>query len=306
MGGRKKTHNEYVEQVAIIHNNIEVIGKYVDAKTSILHRCKIDSYEWLAKPNNILSGKGCPKCSKKQRRTHEEYVIEVAKINSNINVIGKYINARKPILHQCKIDNYQWIAAPTNILNGHGCPICAGYKKKTHEEYVKELADINCDIEVIGEYIDSLTPILHKCKVDGYEWTARPSALLYGEGCPKCKTSKGEKAIANWLNNKNILYDSQYTFNDCKDKNMLPFDFYLPDYNLCVEYQGKQHYEPVGYFGGEEKFCIQQRHDQIKRDYCANNNILLFEIPYFKDINKELEDLYNLIEIRDKAVGGDM
>lgn len=300
---KKKMHEDYVAEIAKIHPNIEVVEKYINAKTSILHKCKIDGCEWYAKPNNILSGKGCPRCSKKERITHSEYVAKVAMVNPSIEVVGEYINVRTPILHSCKIDNYKWMAAPTNILQGHGCSVCVGNKKYEHEEYIRKIEEANANIEVIEEYIDALTPILHKCKIDGYEWIARPSAVLYGSGCPICNISKGEKAIANWLDANNILYESQKKFDDCKNVNSLPFDFYLSDYNIAIEYQGIQHYEPIEYFGGQESFKNQVLRDNIKKEYCQKNNIFLIEIPYYCNLDEELIKLYEIIKNKDIEKG---
>ena len=64
-------------------------------------------------------------------------------------------------------------------------------------------------------------------------------------------------------------------FEDCIDKRPLPFDFYLPEYNICIEYQGQQHYYPVEIFGGKNAFESQVLRDNIKREYCQKNNILL-------------------------------
>ena len=64
----------------------------------------------------------------------------------------------------------------------------------------------------------------------------------------------------------------------------------MPVYGVCIEYQGEQHYRPIEYFGGEESFYLQQKHDQIKRNYCKHNNIKLLEIPYWEDIEKVLNN----------------
>lgn len=294
-GNIKKTHDIYIEELSKINPNVEVIGNYINNKTKILHRCKIDGYEWEVCPSNILSGKGCPVCSGKKKRTHHEYMIEVAKLNENIEVVDEYINCNTKILHKCKIDGCEWYATPNAILSGKGCPKCSGNVKKTHEEYVSDVCFINENIEVLGNYINAQTPILHKCKMCGCEWFAKPNSILNGTGCPKCKESKGEKIISFWLDNMNVLYEQQKIFEDCKDVKPLPYDFYLPEYNLCIEYQGQQHYFPIKYFGGESKFIIQQRHDNIKREYCRNNNITLLEIPYYKDVYIELEKIHDLV-----------
>ncbi len=308
---RKKTYEEYVGEVAAINPNIEVIGEYIGANVKTLHCCKLCCNKWMARPNHILQGRGCPECalliiSNKTKKSHEQYVKEVAQINPNIEVIGMYNGALTKIAHRCKIDGcgYKWEAYPTHILNNSGCPIC-GIKKigdklrKTHEEYVSEVFSFNPNIEVLGIYANNNVKILHRCKIDDYKWYATPSNILQGQCCPKCNYSNGESAIANWLNKNNIAHKPQETFENCKDKYVLRFDFYLPDYNICIEYNGKQHYEPVDYFGGKDAFEYIVKHDKIKEDYCKENNILLITIPYFADVYEELEKMYELI------IGGD-
>ena len=194
-----------------------------------------------------------------------------------------------------------WDVQPSSVLQGHGCVKCKSDKisnklSKTHEQYINELKNINPNIKVIEKYIGANTPILHKCLIDGYEWYVKPSNILSGYGCPKCNESKGEKIICEWLNKHNIKYDSQKRFVNCSDKNPLPFDFYLPEYNCCIEYQGKQHYESIKYFGGQEQFEYIQKHDVIKNEYCKNNGIPLLRIPYYKFDNIE-EELNNFLFI---------
>ena len=118
----------------------------------------------------------------------------------------------------------------------------------------------------------------------------RPNSLLSGKGCPICSESHGERNARKWFEEHKIRYVSQKVFDDCKDKKVLPFDFYLPDYNICIEYQGEQHYRPIEYFGGEEQFKTQYKHDKIKRDYCKNNNIRLLEIPYWENVEETLNN----------------
>ena len=120
-----------------------------------------------------------------------------------------------------------------------------------------------------------------------------PSNLLKGHGCPECVNSKGETIISEYLKENNINYISEYTFDDCRNKRPLPFDFYLPDYNLLIEYDGEQHFEPVDFFGGEEQFEYQKYNDNIKNTYCIKNNINLIRIPYwdFDNIEKILDEV---------------
>lgn len=171
-------------------------------------------------------------------------------------------------------------------------------KRKTHEEYVAQVADINPDIEVIGTYIANNKKVLHRCKIDGTEWMADPHHILSGQGCPLCSMSRGEKEVREYLIKHNILFTPQYTFDQCKNKKSLPFDFYLPDYNICIEYDGIQHFEPIERFGGIEKFTEQQHNDLIKTNFCKNNNIKLLRIRYDEDIDVKLNELFKLIAIQ--------
>ena len=85
------------------------------------------------------------------------------------------------------------------------------------------------------------------------------------------------------MNTLNISYDPQKTFDDLKDTHLLSYDFYIPDQNILIEYQGQQHYEPVDYFGGGSKFKLQQKHDKLKSDYAKDHGYNLIAVPYTYD-----------------------
>lgn len=104
--------------------------------------------------------------------------------------------------------------------------------------------------------------------------------------CDRCnqKTSVGEVAIINILDKYNIDYIFQKRFKDCKDKKPLPFDFYLPEYNTCIEFDGQGHFEPAF---GNKSFFSTILHDGMKNNYCLWNNIRLIRIPYWEGHNIE-------------------
>lgn len=250
-----------------------------------------------------------------KRKTHEQYIQELKEINPNIECIGEYKNIHAKILHRCNIDGYEWEGIPYTLLQGCGCPKC-GHKSriekctKTHEEYTQELAIKNPNIECLGEYKNSMRKILHRCKIDEYKWEVMPISLLRGHGCPECARqqteSKGAKQIGLILDKYNIIHEKEKRFKDCKNKFPLPFDYCINTHNgvVLIEYQGGQHYTPISYYGGEKKFKLQQKRDQIKRDFCKSNNIPLFEIPYTMDL-KDLEGYilkilndYNCIKVK--------
>lgn len=290
-----KSHEQYVNEVEIINPYIEVLGIYVNNRTAIPHKCLIHNVTWDAQPVSVLRGAGCYECGTEKlkaqlSKTNEQYIKELELVNSNIVAVEEYQGANTAILHKCLMDGYEWNAQPSNTLSGKGCPMCAGNKKKTHEDYVNELSIVNPNIEPVEEYIGANKPILHRCLIDGYEWNPTPSDALQGKGCPKCNASKGEREIGLWLDKHNLIYETQYRFEDCRDNKPLPFDFYLPDKNTAIEYDGEQHYRSVDYFGGQEAFEKTIKHDKIKNEYCKNNGISLLRIPYFKNVEEELNN----------------
>lgn len=203
---KKKTHEEYIDEIAKINSNIEALGTYINCSTKMLHKCKICGHEWMVTPNHILQKHGCPKCAGNIKKTHDEYVMEVYKINPKIEVVDKYINSNTKILHRCLIDNYEWMAEPSRILLGDGCPVCGGTKKITHEEYVIRMKNANPTIEVLGKYIYGKIKILHKCKICGHEWMARPDCMLDGYNCPVCS----HKIIGNPPEYRNSIWASEF------------------------------------------------------------------------------------------------
>lgn len=302
---KKKTHMEYVNELKIKNPDVEVIGEYINANTKIMHHCLIHDIFWETSPSRVLDGHGCQQCriekfKASNTKTNDEYTEEVKLKNPNIEVIGKYVDARTKILHKCSKHNVVWNALPSNILKGCGCHQCLKDKigdknGASHNEYVVKLAQINPSIIVLEEYLSTEVKIKHKCTVCGHEWKAKPGNILAGKGCPKCNESHGEKSISNYLQINNIIYIPQYTFDDCKDQRKLPFDFFLPELNACIEYDGEQHFKIVGHFGGQKGLRIRQFHDQIKTKYCQDHNIPLLRIRYDENIEAKLNSFIHLI-----------
>ena len=113
-----------------------------------------------------------------------------------------------------------------------------------------------------------------------------------GKGCPRCSNrSKGESKLEKLLKSRNIQYTPQKTFEKCRNKKLLRFDFFLPEQNILIEYHGKQHCEPIEFFGGWDKFLIRLKCDQLKRDWCQRSPFQLYEIYYDEDMEALLEEI---------------
>jgi Zn finger protein HypA/HybF involved in hydrogenase expression len=140
-------------------------------------------------------------------------------------------------------------------------------------------------------YKGSLIPIKIICPKHG-EFKQKPKQHFLQQGCPSCNSSKGEIIIENYLKNSGINYLIQKTFQDCRNKRLLPFDFYLPDFNLIIEYQGDQHYKPIKIFGGNDAFIRIQQNDKIKKEYCITHGIKFIELN--KDNINELQTIIRI------------
>lgn len=120
---RALTHSEYENKLLQIESEAYPIESYINSSTPILHECII-GHTWLARPNAILQGKGCPTCRGGIKKEHSTYEKQLA--SKGIIVLDTYINASTHLLHRC-LEGHEWKATPNNILSGKGCPTCYYY-----------------------------------------------------------------------------------------------------------------------------------------------------------------------------------
>ena len=265
-----KTNEQFLSELAAVTDDFVPLEPYKGAREKMMFYCKKHGVAWETVPSNIINGHGCKKCmsekiTEKNSMTFEEYTDKLNEICPTIKCIGGYTNATSPALHKCLVDEYEWETCPSYIISGSRCPKCRNRLHKSHEEFVVAIHDINPEIELIGEFVNMKTPIKAKCLKDGNVWDAHPGSLINGGGCPLCHESIGERAVRIWLEEHNIEYISQHSFSDCKNIQVLFFDFYLPKLSTVIEYDGRQHYRPVKFYGGEVAFEKCQKRDAIKK-----------------------------------------
>lgn len=266
-------------------------------------QCKKCGHLMKKKSGEIAEARKCLGCV----RNMEYSLYNIGDVVNGLRILKKMPTIdyrgyfKKEYLCECVVDKKIVQIRESHLTNGVGCMECAGKKRgeqqrKSHDEYVTEMSVKNPFMDIVGTYINQDTKIEYVCKVCGHQGESLPNNLLRGGGCPECNMSNGEKKVMKYLSDKNITFDEQHTFADCKNIFCLPFDFYLPDYNACVEYDGEQHFRPVAFFGGEEKFKQLQRNDAIKTQYCKDHNINLCRIKYDQDTEQELDKFFSEIE----------
>ena len=289
---QRLTQEEFEDRVEMQGNGeYTVLGEYQSISTLVLMKHEFCGHTWKVTPGKFYKGSRCPLCSGKL--TQEEFENRVKKQGNDEYVpIEKYQLSNKSILIKHKLCGYKWRTTPDNFFRGNRCPLCAGTPRIDTATYVKRVKKIDEKYEVLGEYKNAKEKIkmLHiEC---GKTFAMQPDNFLGGgQRCPHCKQSRGERDIANFLKNRSIEYEFQKRFKDCKDKRALPFDFYIPALNYCIEFDGIQHFEPVDYFGGEKAFKEVRRRDGIKTKYCKEKGIKLLRIRYDEDVEEKMKTI---------------
>ena len=171
------------------------------------------------------------------------------------------------------------------VQQNRRCGECCNNQKLQDENVKKEINKYGLKW-IDGEYKNYVSKLTIKCE-RGHVYTTTYSTIKRYGHCKYCYGYKGEKRIIEYLNSNNVKVESQKTFKDCRDNKPLPFDFYLPNYNICIEYDGEQHYDIKHSFSGENSFWNTVVHDAIKNAYCEDNNIKLIRIPYWEYDNIE-------------------
>jgi len=220
----------------------------------------------------------------------------------------KYNSYETNIIIICK-EHGKFEQSPHNHLHKRGCKFCANNVQLTSEIFVKRAKIIHGDTYdySLVEYKNWKTDIAIICKHHGV-FKQRANNHLSGKmGCPVCKSSKGEKEVQNFLDKNNIHYSKNHKFIECKYIRPLPFDFYIEDFNTCIEYDGSQHY--TGWHRNSKNLKEIEERDNVKTKYCLDNGIKLIRIKYtdYKNIKSILEkelltNQNNLIELNKESV----
>ena len=310
---RKITHHEFVDRLKLISPNIEITTTYVNSDTKVHCVCKDCGYEWDALPYNLSAGKNCKQCYFKRESLErikplDDVMEDIKKVNSNIELCGNYTGINKKTDFKCLIHDKKFRSTPKHILRGQtGCKECIRIKNhnsglKSNAQFISDLRQTNKYVDVIGNYINSTSPIKVKCKVCGEVWNPVASSLLAGVGCPNCKKSKGERLIKQYLDDNQIVYEEQKKFEDLKGDSSRPlplsYDFYIPTYNLLIEYQGQFHDGTASFVDKNSYYEKQVHNDNKKRVYASSNGYALLEIWYYdiRNINKILDEYLQKIK----------
>lgn len=314
----KMTKEQFILNIKKIYGErYSLISDFKSTQDKITIKCNICNKEYTLVANEFTRNRdknrnrfinGCDYCRLINNSNFiKKRVSEIT--NNRIKVIdnNEISTVNQNIKMECTICGYKFISnihvLESNIKKAKketsfGCANCSKKRKKTTENFREEVYKLtNGEYVVIGEYKSTSTKI-EMCHITcNKNYLVRPSDFIFKNNrCPYCfnrNISNATKFINDYLIKNNILYKAEKTFNDCKNYKLLPFDFHLPEYNLLIEYDGRQHFVDIY---GKKYLKKQHKRDLIKNQYCKDNKINLIRINYLISIEKIkiiLDKLFN-------------
>ena len=303
----KKRQEKYYDKALDIceRRGYEIISQpsdYANYSSVIIYRCQKHGVK-QARWSNFIRGFGCDECGNETIADKNRLPIsQLLKVVENKNASellnpDDYINNQTSNLcFKCNKCGRKFYTSLVSFNESAGfCKQCAmdivsEKTRKSVEEVVSIIESKNNNIILNPyDYKNAHTNNLQvKCgSCDNIFIQSLSNYQIHNltGKCPDCnEISYGEYLVAIGLDKDNVKYKRWHKFIDCKDKRCLPFDFYLPDYNILIEFDGPHHTEPIY---GEERFKITKLHDAMKDWYCKWNNINLLRIPYWERDNIE-------------------
>ena len=305
---KKLTTEEWILKASKIHNSFYDYSK-VEYKTNVdkvIIICPIHG-EFIQKANSHTNGSGCPKCSSKYNYTSSEWIDIAKNIHKNKYDYSmvKYINAKTKVCIICLHHGEFWQLPSLHVNSKCGCPICANNITLTNNIFKQKANSIHnflYDYEFV-DYLNNRTKVKIICKKHGEFWQT-PDCHLQGQGCPICRSSKGERLIHNWLKENNIPFKAQFeliTPEIARNTNRILIDFFVKynDKQYFIEYDGIQHFEYNPFFHKTyEDFENQQRRDKVLNEFCElhRDKVTLIRFKYDESNENVINKLKNFYD----------
>lgn len=265
------------------HEEYELVSDYVNAHTKVRFIHKVCGDEIEITPNSFMNGRGCIKCGRKRARQKQIKSLEEVyqKIPSSLVLMDAFVSVVKPNQFKCKDCGSEFKATIHDLERQTMCSYCKGTNRETTDTFSTYVHnETNGEYELVGEYTVANSYVVLKHVTCGNIYKVTPHNFKHGKRCAKCKSSTGERFVRSALEDMGVQFEEQKKFSDLILERHLSYDFFIPDRNILIEYQGLQHYESREFFGGDDSLKLQRRRDNIKRQYANKNGYTLIEIPY--------------------------
>lgn len=285
-GTHKKTDKQFKKEVYdLVEDEYTFLETYQGNHTKIKVKHNECGLVYSVQPSDFLQGKRCPNCFGTHKKTDDQFKHEIYDIvGDEYYFIDSYVNAQTNLKVRHNKCGNVYMVKPANFLQGKRCPYCFGTPKKNNACFKQEVYNlVGTEYLFLDTYVNGKTKLRVKHDKCGHIYKVKPNAFFSGCRCPYCNISHGEDFINKILKSLGTNYEYQKSFDDLRDIQPLSYDFYIPDQNILIEYQGRQHYQPIDYFGGEPQFKLQQKHDKMKSDYAKSHRYNLIAVPYTED-----------------------
>jgi hypothetical protein len=292
---KEKFKQDFITKAKKVHGDSYTydLVSYCDGDPNVKITCPTHGVFEQRPSNHVNKQSGCPTCSGLKKLSTETFIVKAKKIHGdrfNYDLVD-YKNSRTKIKITCPTHGV-FEQVPASHLQNIGCLVCSGKHHRTTDEFVLESKLVHghkFDYTLV-EYVSTGLKVDIICGGHG-KFKQTPHNHLQGQGCPVCQSSKGELSVSKFLDDNNIYYKREYSFPNCTHKRLLRFDFYLPDKNICIEYDGIWHEipHPKDYDGNG--FKGTKIRDKIKDKYCVDNSIRLIRINYDENITDHLNPL---------------
>lgn len=312
-GTKKKTVEKWIEDASRKHNGKYDYSQvvYLSAKAKVKIICMTCGLLFEQDASSHLYGCGCPVCKKEEsakglRLTPDEWIAKAQAKHPGLYDYSQveYKNNNSIVTIRCLTCGNVFRQKANNHTSGKGCEKCgkaraAAMLRFTLDEWIEQATKKHNGKYDYADvtYVNSTKKVRIFCKTCGTSFEQDAGSHMAGIGCPRCSESKGERLIESLLQELNVSYVKQKRFNGCRHKRALPFDFYLPDHNLCIEYHGEQHYRAIDIFGGMAALVDRQERDEIKEKFCKDNLIDLAIIPFCKTVDQVKITLRDLLAL---------
>jgi hypothetical protein len=290
-------YTEFLKRVEKKHGNrYEYVEEsYMNYTSKMKIFCSEHGFFWQTPHSHISMNSGCPECGKLSSAISNmkkwSIVLEMFRTTHGDRYKydeSSYQNVSKKMRIKCQ--KHGWFEQrPYGHYAGYGCNNCS--IEEVHEkqkidfnEFIKRAKNVHGDrYEYYSDdFVNIFSPIHINCITHGIFFQI-PRDHYRGSGCPKCISSRGENEVRLILDGMKIKFEEQKSFEDLIHKNKLKCDFYLPEFNTVIEFNGLQHYEPISIFGGLLGLKETQKRDMIKYDYLGSKKIELIIIRYDND-----------------------
>lgn len=234
-----------------------------------------------------------------RKLTIEEFIKKATSVHGDKYDYSRvnYVNNKTKVCIGCPVHGF-FEQSPDSHLGGSGCLSCGGCEKRTLEKFIEEAKKIHGDKYDYSKvnYVNNKTRVCIICPEHGEFWQTPRAHICKKHGCPKCNESQLERDIRLLLTENNIKYETEKTWNWLIFNSYQFVDYYLPEYNLVIECQGKQHFETSDFFNKDADLEKIQERDKNKYEKCIEHGIRVIYYSTVPNVNTKYSIPYKVYE----------